>query len=139
MANTSTRGSKQQNGRNENKLAVPGRIDSHSPNNIAIRWVPRNDGSGEIALAYEGPLAHHDHVHLRFGLWRDGGHPWTDTSDLTLRRDSGNRFVGTVQIPQGASLLGIEFALHANDEWDNGGRSMGYYEWRVGHERVTTA
>lgn len=139
MANTSSRGSKQTNGRNDAKLAVPARSDSHSPDNIAVRYTPKNNGAGEIAIAYEGPLAQHDHVHLRFGFWRDGGQPWADTSDLTLKRDSGNRYVGTVQVPQGTNLLGIEFALHANEEWDNGGRAMGYYEWRVGHERVTTA
>lgn len=139
MANASPRGSKQANGGYQAKLAVPGRTDNHSPDNIAVRWMPRDNGSGEIAFAYEGPLAHRDQVHLRFGFWRDGGQPWADTSDLALKRDSGNRFVGTLKVPPGTNLLGVEFALHASEEWDNGGRSMGYYEWRVGHDRVTTA
>ncbi len=117
------------------RLAVAHRSPSPSPENFAIDWKPGSGGSGELNIAYEGPLAERrEQVYARCGIWREGGAPWSDTREVLLRRDGPTRCVGSLKLPSGAPLQAVELAIRAGeDAWDNGGRApLGYYEWKVG-------
>ncbi len=104
--------------------------------NMGIEWKPRPDGSAELLVAYEGPLATRDAVIARTGTWRQGSGPWTDTRELPLQRQGG-RWVGVIPIASGVPVEAVEFVFRANDEWDNGGRApLGYYEWNPHDRRV---
>lgn len=104
--------------------------------NLGIEWQPKPDGSAELRVAYEGPLAARDEVIARAGTWREGSVPWAETRELPLRRQ-GTRWVGTIPVASGAPVQAVEFVFRANDEWDNGGRApLGYYEWNARERRV---
>src|SRR5512138_1338251 len=110
--------------------------DSVSFQNLGIEWKPRPDGSAELRVAYEGPLATRDEVVARAGTWRDGSGPWAETRELPLRRE-GTRWVGTIPVASRANVQAVEFVFRAADEWDNGGRApLGYYEWNPQQRRV---
>ena len=64
--------------------AVVEQSDSVSFQNLGIEWKPRPDGSAELRLAYEGPLASRDEVVARAGTWRQGSGPWSETRELPL-------------------------------------------------------
>ncbi len=123
---------------NRVQLVVPRRTSSPSPENFAIDWKPRSGGSGDLTIAYEGPLADRREVFARCGIWREGGGPWSDTREVLLRREGPNRCVGSLKLPEGATLRAVELAIRAGDDaWDNGGLApLGYYEWKVGENRL---
>ncbi len=113
-------------------MAVPHRTNSPSPDNLAVEWKPSRDGAGELAIAYEGPLASHDGLVAHFGTWRTGGQPWSETQDQPLRREGPGRWVGRITVKSGAPLRAVEFAFRAGSDWDNGGVApLGYYEWAI--------
>lgn len=102
--------------------------------NLGVEWKTKADGSAELVVAYDGPLATRDEVVARAGTWREGSGPWSETRELPLRRQ-GARWVGAIPVASGAKVQAVEFVFRANDEWDNGGRApLGYYEWNP-HER----
>jgi len=128
---------RQQEKKQAEPMAVPGRTPSQSADNFAVRWKPGKNGSGEFALAYEGPLASGEALVARAGTWREGGVPWSETREVELRRDGRGRWTGGISIPNGAPLRAVEFVVRSGDSWDNGGRApLGYYEWRLGEARV---
>lgn len=97
--------------------------------NLGLEWKPKADGSAELLVAYDGPLAARDEVIARAGTWREGSGPWAETRELPLRRE-GTRWVGAIAVAPGAAVQAVEFVFRARDEWDNGGRApLGYYEW----------
>ena len=104
--------------------------------NLGIEWKARPDGSAELLVAYEGPLASRSEVIARTGTWRQGSDPWAETRELPLRRQ-GTRWVGTIPIGPGVPVEAVEFVFRAHDEWDNGGRApLGYYEFNPQQRRV---
>ncbi len=104
--------------------------------NVGVEWKAGQDGSAELVVAYEGPLAGRDEVIARAGTWRQGSTPWAETRELPLRRQ-GPRWVGTIPVASGAPVEAVEFVFRADDEWDNGGRApLGYYEWNPRERRV---
>jgi hypothetical protein len=104
--------------------------------NLGIEWKPKPDGSAELLVAYEGPLASRDEVIARAGTWREGSGPWAETRELPLCRQ-GTRWVGAIPVASGPTVQAVEFVFRANDEWDNGGRApLGYYEWNPHERRV---
>jgi hypothetical protein len=104
--------------------------------NLGIEWAPKQDGSAELRVAYEGPLASRDEVVARAGTWREGSGPWAETRELPLRRE-GTRWIGTIPVASRATVQAVEFVFRAADEWDNGGRApLGYYEWNPHQRRV---
>ena len=104
--------------------------------NFGIEWRPKADGSAELRVQYDGPLATRGEVVARAGTWREGSGPWAETRDLPLRRE-GTRWVGTIPVASGPAVQAVEFVFRANDEWDNGGRApLGYYEWNPRERRV---
>jgi hypothetical protein len=104
--------------------------------NLGLEWQPKPDGSAELRVAYEGPLATRNQVVARAGTWRDGSSPWAETRELPLRRE-GSRWVGTIPVASRATVQAVEFVFRAADEWDNGGRApLGYYEWNPQQRRV---
>lgn len=104
--------------------------------NLGLEWKAKSDGSAELVVAYEGPLATRDEVIARAGTWREGSGPWADTRELPLRRQ-GSRWVGTIPVTSAATVQAVEFVFRADDEWDNGGRApLGYYEWDPRQRRV---
>ena len=104
--------------------------------NLGVEWKPKPDGSAELLVAYDGPLATRNEVIARAGPWREGSGPWAETRELPLRRQ-GTRWVGTIPVASGATVQAVEFVFRANDEWDNGGRApLGYYEWNPRERRV---
>jgi len=104
--------------------------------NVGIEWRPGPDGSTELVVAYEGPLATRKEVIARAGTWREGSAPWAETRELPLRRQ-GTRWVGTIPVASGVPVQAVEFVFRAEDEWDNGGRApLGYYEWNPRERRV---
>jgi hypothetical protein len=117
--------------------AVPARTASPSPANLALQCSVRGDGSAEVVLAYEGPLAARDEVLARAGTRRNGGHAWADVQDVRLRRDAAGRWVGAIPVRPGAPLDAVQLAFHAGGEWDNGGAApLGYYEWSLRERQV---
>jgi len=122
----------------QSRLAIPKRVETPSPSNFAFEWKSKQDGSGEVVFAYEGPLAKREDVVAHVGTWREGGEPWSGQLELHLRREAPGRFVGALPVSPGAPLRAVEIALRHGDSWDNGGRApLGYYEWRVGENQVT--
>jgi hypothetical protein len=121
------------------KQSVPAIIEeaaSASFPNLGLEWKARPDGSAELFLAYEGPLASRGEVFARAGTWRQGSEPWAETRELPLRRQ-GSRWVGTIPVASGGPVEAVEFVFRAEDEWDNGGRApLGYYEWNPSHRRI---
>jgi hypothetical protein len=116
--------------------AITEQAASVSFQNLGIEWKPKPDGSAELLVAYDGPLATRDEVIARAGTWREGSGPWAETRELPLRRQ-GTRWVGTIPVASGATVQAVEFVFRANDEWDNGGRApLGYYEWNPHERRV---
>jgi hypothetical protein len=104
--------------------------------NLGIEWKTKADGSAELVLAYEGPLAARSEVFARTGTQRQGSQPWTETSELAMKRE-GSRWVGAIPFRAGAPVEAVEFVFRAGDEWDNGGRApLGYYEWTPAQGRV---
>jgi hypothetical protein len=104
--------------------------------NLRVEWKPRSDGSAELVLAYEGPLARRDEVVARAGTWRQGSAPWNETSELPLRRE-GSSWVGAIPVRPGAPVEAVEFVFRAGADWDNGGRApLGYYEWTPRDSRI---
>jgi hypothetical protein len=119
------------------RLAISKKVDAPSPSNFAFEWKPRQDGSGELLFAYEGPLAKREAIVAHVGTWREGGEPWSEQRELPLRREASGRFVGAIPVPAGTPLRAVEIALRHGDSWDNGGRApLGYYEWRVAEGQV---
>jgi len=117
--------------------AVPAKTSAPSPGNVALRWSARGDGTADVLVAYEGPLASRDAVLARAGTWRSGGAPWADVQDVRLTRDAPGRFVGAIRISAGAPVEAVELAFHAAEEWDNGGRApLGYYEWSLREQQL---
>ena len=99
---------------------------------IALEWKAGHDGSAEVVVVYQGPLAAKDTVLARAGTRRSGGTPWAETQDVRLTRAAPDRWVGAIPVRAGAPVEAVELAFHAGDEWDNGGRApLGYYEWSV--------
>jgi hypothetical protein len=116
--------------------AVVGPAAKASFQNLGIEWKPRADGSAELTVAYDGPLAARDEVVARAGTWREGSAPWAETQELPLRRQ-GKGWVGTIPVASGAPLQAVEFVFRSADEWDNGGRApLGYYEWDPRQQRI---
>jgi hypothetical protein len=116
--------------------AIAEQAASVSFQNLGIEWKPKPDGSAELLVAYDGPLAARDEVIARAGTWREGSGPWAETRELPLHRQ-GTRWVGTIPVASGATVQAVEFVFRANDEWDNGGRApLGYYEWNPHERRV---
>jgi hypothetical protein len=104
--------------------------------NLGLEWKPKADGSAELVIAYDGPLAMRDEVIARAGTWREGSGPWGETRELPLRRQ-GTRWVGSIAVASGPTVQAVEFVFRANDDWDNGGRApLGYYEWNPQERRV---
>ena len=122
------------------KLTVTGRTDAWSPDNFALDWKGRSRNGGELTLVYEGPLAKGNTVAVRYGTWREGGQPWEEIQEVTLKQEGAGRFTGKLTLREGRPLQAVQLALRAGDDrWDNGGRApMGYYEWRPGETRLTT-
>ena len=119
-----------------NSGAVAQPAASFTFESLGIEWKPKADGSAELTVAYDGPLAARDEVIARAGTWREGSGPWAETVELPLRRQ-GKRWVGTIPVASGAPLQGVEFVFRAHDEWDNGGRApLGYYEWDPRQHRI---
>lgn len=121
-------------------LAVPRKSSVPSPSNFAVDWKPNEDGAGELTIAYEGPLAgrNEKEIFARCGIWREGGGPWSETREIQLRRETPGRYLGSLKLPPGSPLRAVELALRIGDDiWDNGGRApLGYYEWKVGENRI---
>jgi hypothetical protein len=118
-------------------LAVAGRKPAPAPENLALAWQARGDGSAELLLAYEGPLAGRDRVLARTGTWRQGGGRWAEVTDVELTRAAPGRYVGAIRVPAAASVEAVELAFRAGDEWDNGGRApLGFYEWSTKDRRL---
>jgi hypothetical protein len=116
--------------------AIVSDVASVSFQNLGIEWKSKADGSAELQVAYDGPLASRDEVVARAGTWREGSGPWSETRELPLHRQ-GTRWVGTIPVAAAASVQAVEFVFRANDEWDNGGRApLGYYEWNPSERRV---
>jgi hypothetical protein len=116
--------------------AIAEQATSASLPNLGVEWRARPDGSAELVLAYEGPLANRDEVVARAGTWRQGSEPWAETRELPLRRQ-GARWVGTIPVASGGPVEAVEFVFRAEDEWDNGGRApLGYYEWNPSQRRI---
>jgi hypothetical protein len=117
------------------KAAAPlheAKLTSPSQGPLALEWKAGQDGSAEVVVVYEGPLAAKDTVLARAGTRRSGGTPWAETQDVPLTRAAPNRWVGAIPVRAGAPVEAVELAFHAGDEWDNGGRApLGYYEWSV--------
>jgi hypothetical protein len=104
--------------------------------NLGIEWKRKPDGSAELLVAYDGPLAARKEVIARAGTWREGNAPWAETRELPLRRQ-GTRWVGTIPVASAATVKAVEFVFRSDDEWDNGGRApLGYYEWNPHERRV---
>ena len=117
--------------------AVPAKTNAPSAGNVALRWNTRGDGTADVVVAYEGPLASRDAVLARAGTWRSGGAPWADVQDVRLTREAPGRFVGAIRIGAGAPVEAVELAFHAAEEWDNGGRApLGYYEWSLREQQL---
>ena len=118
-------------------LTVTGRKPSPAAENLAVALSAKGDGSAELLLAYEGPLALREKVLARAGTWRHGGAPWQETRDVELTRAAPGRFVGVIPLPAAAMVEAVELAFRAGEEWDNGGRApLGYYEWSPRERRV---
>jgi hypothetical protein len=118
-------------------LAVAARQPAPAPENLALSWQARGDGSAELLLAYEGPLAGRDRVLARAGTWRQGGARWAEVTDVELTRAAPGRYVGAIRVPAAASVEAVELAFRAGDEWDNGGRApLGFYEWSTKDRRL---
>lgn len=134
MASGTTGGASRASGK---AMVVPHRTNSPSPENLAAEWRPSRDGAGELAIAYEGPLASRDGLMVHAGTWRADGQPWSETQDQPLRREGPGRWVGRIQVRAGKPLRAIEFALRSGNEWDNGGMApLGYYEWILGERKI---
>lgn len=104
--------------------------------NLGVEWRPRTDGSAELLVAYEGPLAVRDEVVARAGTRREGSGPWAEIREAPLRRQ-GARWVGSIPVASGGAVEAVEFVFRAHDEWDNGGRTpLGYYEWNPQQRRI---
>ncbi len=109
---------------------------SASLEHVGVEWKARPDGSGELVIAYEGPLAARGEVIARAGTQRRGSAPWSEERELPLER-RGSRWVGAIPIRAGAPVEAVEFVFRAGDQWDNGGRApLGYYEWKPAERRV---
>lgn len=126
--------------RNAKTKATPApsiqQVASASFQNLGIEWKTRTDGSAELVVAYEGPLAGRDEVIARAGTWRQGSTPWEDTRELRLQRQ-GKRWIGAIPVRAGAPVEAVEFVFRAGDDWDNGGQApLGYYEWSPRQGRV---
>lgn len=123
-----------------NQLAVPSKTPSPSPGNFAVEWKPSSNGAGDLIIAYEGPLASREasEVFARYGIWREGGGPWSETREVPLRRETPGRCVGLLRLPAGPPLRAVELAVRAGENtWDNGGQApLGYYEWKVGEKQL---
>jgi len=117
--------------------AVPSRAATPSPGNVALELKAAADGSGEVVLAYEGPLAAHGEVLARAGTSRRGAAPWSEIQDVRLSREAPGRWVGALRVGAGAPVEAVQLAFHADADWDNGGRApLGYYEWSVRERQV---
>lgn len=104
--------------------------------NMGLEWKPGRDGSAELLIAYEGPLAARDEVIARAGTRRHGGEPWAEIREAPLRKQ-GARWVGCIPVASGGPVEAVEFVFRAHDEWDNGGQApLGYYEWNPQQRRV---
>ena len=104
--------------------------------NLGVEWKTKADGSAELVVAYEGPLAGRDEVVARTGTWRQGSTPWEETRELPLHRQ-GTRWVGAIPVRPGAPVEAVEFVFRAGNDWDNGGQApLGYYEWNPRQGRV---
>lgn len=118
-------------------MMVAHRTDSPSPGNLAVEWKPSRDGAGELAIAYEGPLASRDGLMVHAGTWRADGERWSETQDQPLRREGPGRWVGRIQVKAGKPVRAIELAFRAGSDWDNGGVApLGYYEWTIGERKL---
>jgi hypothetical protein len=118
-------------------LTVAQRTASPAADNLAFGWNPQGDGSAELLVVYEGPLAAREQVLARTGTWRQGGAPWDDVQDVLLTRAAPGRFVGKIAVAAASTVEAVELAFCAGDEWDNGGRApLGYYEWSPRAGRV---
>ena len=121
------------------KASTEASIEQAAPvsfQNLGVEWKQRPDGSAELLVAYDGPLAARDEVIARAGTWREGSGPWAEARELPLRRQ-GTRWVGAIPVAPGADVKAVEFVFRAHDEWDNGGRApLGYYEWNPRERRV---
>ncbi len=117
--------------------ATPGTATvSGSFQHLGIEWRTSVDGSGELVVAYDGPLATRDELIARAGTWRQGKGPWGETREVSLKRQ-GRRWVGAIAVSPGAPVEGVEFVFRAGDDWDNGGRApLGYYEWDPRQGRI---
>lgn len=134
MANKAAEGTSRAPARS---MAVAHRTDSPSPDNLSVEWKPSRDGAGELAIAYEGPLAARDGLVAHAGTWRAGGQPWSETKDQPLRREGPGRWVGRISVKAGAPVRAVEFALRAGSDWDNGGMApLGYYEWVIADRKL---
>ncbi|HEX8908553.1 MAG TPA: hypothetical protein VF805_05090 [Anaeromyxobacteraceae bacterium] len=119
--------------------AAPSFPAVEAPSRVAASWNPSGNGSGELLVAYEGPLAAKaaEPVLARTGTLREGGQPWAETHDVRLTRQAPGRYVGVIAVPTGAPVEAIELAFHAGDAWDNGGRApLGFYEWSAKDQRL---
>jgi hypothetical protein len=87
--------------------AIPARIDAPSPDNLALDLRPLSDGSAEVVVAYEGPLAASEAVLARAGTRRSGGAPWAEVQDVPLVRDAPGRLVGAIKVAAGAPLEAV--------------------------------
>ena len=111
---------------------APANLPSPDQGPLALELLPREDGSADVVLVYEGALSAKDAVLARAGTRRSGGAPWADPQDVQLTRTAPNRWVGAIPVRPGAPVEAVELAFHAGGEWDNGGRApLGYYEWNV--------
>ena len=120
----------------ESSPAPEGPVATVSFQNLGIEWKPKADGSAELHVAYDGPLANRGELVARAGTWREGSGPWGETRELPLRRQ-GARWIGIIPVASSATVQAVEFVFRANDEWDNGGRApLGYYEWNPRERRV---
>ncbi len=119
--------------------AAPSYPAVQPPSCVAASWKPSGNGSGELLVAYEGPLAAKaaEPVLARTGTLRAGGQPWAETHDVRLTRQAPGRYVGVIAVPTGAPVEAIELAFHAGEAWDNGGRApLGFYEWSAKDQRL---
>jgi hypothetical protein len=118
-------------------MMVAHRTNSPSPDNLAVEWKPSRDGAGELAIAYEGPLASRDGLMVHAGTWRADGQRWSETQDLPLRREGPGRWVGRIPVKAGKPVRAIELAFRSGSDWDNGGMApLGYYEWTIGERKL---
>lgn len=98
---------------------------------VQASFTPDDDGGGILHLRYDGPLAVHDALWIRFGE-RRGGADWVDTRDVRMEKDGPAASV-RIRVGPGAPLEGACFAFfaikpgHADPVWDSAGRPFGCY------------